>query len=66
MLVRVSCDRCRISCLWTDEPEAFLRSVCHQRSRCQARLMNEEFGVDAEAAEPVTDAHPPAIAALGG
>ena len=43
MLCRVSCQACHISCLWTDDPKAFLESVCQRYRHCQAKLVNEEF-----------------------
>jgi hypothetical protein len=44
MLYRISCQNCRLSSLWTDEPEAFLASVCPRYRHCQARLESEELG----------------------
>ena len=43
MLVRIACSRCRLECLWTDEPESFLSTVCRDPRRCQATLAAEEF-----------------------
>ena len=43
MLCRVSCQACHISCLWTDDPKAFLESVCQRYRHCQAKLVEEEF-----------------------
>ncbi len=43
MLCRVSCEACHISSLWTDDPKAFLQSVCLRYRHCQAKLMNEGF-----------------------
>ena len=43
MLCRVSCEACSLSCLWTDDPKAFLESVCLRYRRCQAKLVYEEF-----------------------
>jgi hypothetical protein len=43
MLCRVSCEACHLSCLWTDDPRAFLESVCLRYRRCQAMLVYEEF-----------------------
>jgi hypothetical protein len=37
MLTRVSCDQCGFICLWTDDPEGFLRSSCRNPSRCEAK-----------------------------
>jgi hypothetical protein len=46
MLYRVSCQNCRLSSLWTDEPEAFLASVCPRYRHRQARLEAEELEVE--------------------
>jgi len=43
MLCRVSCQACHISCLWTDDPKAFIESVCQRYRHCQAKLVHEEF-----------------------
>jgi hypothetical protein len=43
MLCRVSCKVCHISCLWTDDPKAFIESVCMRYRHCEAKLVNEEF-----------------------
>ena len=43
MLCRVSCKTCHISCLWTDDPQGFLASVCLRYRHCQAKLINEGF-----------------------
>jgi len=43
MLVRISCSRCRLSSLWTDEPHWFLSSVCLHLRKCRARLLEEDF-----------------------
>lgn len=43
MLCRVSCEACHLSCLWTDDPKAFLESVCLRYRHCQAKLMDEGF-----------------------
>ena len=43
MLCRVSCKACHISCLWTDDPKAFIDSVCMRYRHCEAKLVNEEF-----------------------
>jgi hypothetical protein len=43
MLCRVSCQSCHISCLWTDDPQGFLESVCLRYRHCQAKLINEGF-----------------------
>ena len=52
MLCRVSCQACHISCLWTDDPKAFLQSVCRRYRHCQAKLVNEEFQRPVHAARP--------------
>lgn len=57
MLLRISCTRCRLGSLWTDEPAAFLATVCRQPRRCRATLHDESFrpGLDVEsehASEP--------------
>lgn len=44
MFVRVCCVRCRLSSLWTDDPECFLATVCGDRRRCEAALYEESFG----------------------
>jgi hypothetical protein len=38
MLIRVSCNACGFVCLWTDDPQGFLREVCLEPDGCQARL----------------------------
>jgi hypothetical protein len=43
MFVRIRCQRCHLSSLWTDDPEYFLRTVCLRRSACEAKLVEEEF-----------------------
>jgi hypothetical protein len=43
MLVRVSCNRCCLSSLWTDDPRWFLESVCNGGERCEATLVVEQF-----------------------
>jgi len=43
MLCRVSCQSCHISCLWTDDPQGFLESVCLRYRHCQAKLIDEAF-----------------------
>lgn len=52
MLCRVSCEACNLSCLWTDDPKAFLESICLRYRRCQAKLAYEEFGAHARLAKP--------------
>jgi hypothetical protein len=41
MLTRISCDACRLSALWTDDPLGFLDTVCVHYSECRARLSAE-------------------------
>lgn len=41
MLVRIACESCLAAALWTDDPNAFLHTVCRNRGRCVARLTNE-------------------------
>jgi len=43
MLKRVACARCRLASLWTDEPQSFLATICRDRRRCEATLLDEEF-----------------------
>jgi hypothetical protein len=43
MLMRVACARCRLASLWTDEPQSFLATICRDRRRCEATLLDEEF-----------------------
>jgi hypothetical protein len=43
MLVRISCSRCHLASLWTDEPRWFLSSVCLHSRECRARLLAEDF-----------------------
>jgi hypothetical protein len=43
MLCRVSCKACHISCLWTDDPQGFLASVCMRYRHCQAKLIDESI-----------------------
>jgi hypothetical protein len=47
MLCRVSCEACNLSSLWTDDPRAFLETVCSRYRRCQAKLAYEEFSAHA-------------------
>ncbi|MGH7822406.1 MAG: hypothetical protein ACREQ9_21795 [Candidatus Binatia bacterium] len=66
MLVRISCRRCRLASLWTDEPRSFLGTVCHSPKECEARLVQESFSeastrrapraVEPSGAEPETQA----------
>lgn len=44
MLLRIACSRCRLASLWTDEPAAFLATICREPRRCQASLRDERFG----------------------
>jgi RNA recognition motif-containing protein len=43
MLLKVSCVRCRLSALWTDDPEGFLSATCNHPRRCEALLSGEDF-----------------------
>jgi RNA recognition motif-containing protein len=43
MLLKVSCVRCRLSALWTDDPEGFLSATCNHPRRCEALLSDEDF-----------------------
>ncbi len=56
MLYRVSCARCRLASLWTDEPIPFLATVCQGWGTCEAVLLEERFG---EAKEPPMEAFAP-------
>ena len=67
MLCRVSCEACHISCLWTDDPQGFLESVCLRYRHCQAKLINEGFERPMVAARPraVTSRRHSAAKAVG-
>lgn len=41
MFVRVSCDRCRVSAAWTDDPAAILEGGCRHPTDCAARLVDD-------------------------
>jgi len=41
MLCRVSCESCRVSPLWTDDPASFVEAVCRHPRGCRARLVDE-------------------------
>jgi hypothetical protein len=43
MLFRVVCAPCRLSTLWTDDPEGFLSATCNHPRRCEALLSDEDF-----------------------
>jgi hypothetical protein len=43
MLFKVSCVPCRLSTLWTDDPEGFLGDTCNHPRRCEALLSDEDF-----------------------
>ena len=43
MLLKVSCVPCRLSTLWTDDPEGFLSDICNHPRRCEALLSDEDF-----------------------
>ena len=61
MLLRISCVPCRLGSLWTDEPEAFLATICRRPMRCQATLHDERFGRNL--VPPSTPAEEPEIRA---
>ena len=63
MLCRVSCKACNISCLWTDDPQGFLGSVCLRYRHCQAKLIDEDFAQPLAARRP--KAAPPNRMAVG-
>lgn len=44
MLVRIACTRCHLASLWTDDPQCFLATVCNRTARCEATLLDEDFG----------------------
>lgn len=39
MLTRISCQPCKLSSLWTDDPKGFLQTVCPRYRSCKARLL---------------------------
>jgi hypothetical protein len=41
MLCRVSCESCRVSPIWTDDPASFVHAVCRRPRACRARLVDE-------------------------
>src|SRR5262245_55349742 len=43
MFVRVSCDRCRVSPAWTDDPAAILEGGCRHPAGCAARFVDEQL-----------------------
>ena len=43
MFVRVSCDRCRVSPAWTDDPAAILEGGCRHPADCAARFLDEQL-----------------------
>ncbi len=43
MLFKVSCVPCRLSTLWTDDPEGFLSDTCNHPRRCEALLSDDDF-----------------------
>jgi len=56
MLVRIACSRCRLASLWTDDPQAFLATVCRDPRRCEATLVDEAFhGVPLPTPETFSD-----------
>ena len=42
MLLRVSCERCRVWPLWTDDPRSFLATACDDPARCRAEVFDEQ------------------------
>jgi len=44
MLCRVSCELCGLCC-WTDDPGAFITSLCERPQRCRARVMDEKDAI---------------------
>jgi hypothetical protein len=42
MLLRVSCERCRLSALWTDDPRSFLATACEDPAQCRAEVLDEQ------------------------
>ncbi len=42
MLLRVSCERCRLWPFWTDDPRAFLATACEDPARCRAKVLDEQ------------------------
>jgi hypothetical protein len=55
MLLRISCFRCRLASLWTDEPAAFLATICRDRRRCRATLHDERFGTALDGCPRIED-----------
>jgi len=45
MLLRISCNRCCLSALWTDDPKWFLETVCNGGTQCEATLVADQFAV---------------------
>jgi len=45
MLCRVSCELCELYC-WTDDPGAFISSLCARPRRCRARVVDEKDAID--------------------
>ncbi len=41
MFAKISCPRCHLSSLWTDDPERFLRDVCQHPGDCQGEVLHE-------------------------
>jgi hypothetical protein len=42
MLLRLSCERCRLSPLWTDDPRSFLATACGDPAQCRAKVLDEQ------------------------
>ncbi len=49
MLARVSCDRCGLPAIWTDDPRGFLRDSCGARAACAAKTV---WPIPPERSEP--------------
>ncbi len=54
MLCRVSCEACKLSCLWTDDPRAFLDSVCLRYRHCRAELVYEDAATPIRSVKKLT------------
>ena len=42
MLFCVSCELCQVSRIWTDLPDAFIKSVCGHYRGCKAKIVEED------------------------
>jgi hypothetical protein len=54
MLARISCDACRLSALWTNDPLGFLDTVCRHYGECRARLSAEAWSSRVDLAKEQT------------